>query len=159
LLSTRREKLSQGGLRRALTLRRARTVDAQLNSELRSYFMELLTSGLLRGHSIKPLNLIVIGCSADVVTDNLGDVLSKYAKRLDRAKCDISQVGVQLVTVGDNKEETMRMSKLDNELHREKRVRVRTRTSLPVRPVFSWCCYRIWLIRLPIKVTQTSGLW
>lgn len=68
---------------------------------------------------VKPLNLIVItdGRSTDEEEENnLVQVIVEIAKRLDKRKASLTQLGIQFLQVGDDEDATNTLRKLDNDL-------------------------------------------
>ncbi|EFP85885.1 uncharacterized protein PGTG_11641 [Puccinia graminis f. sp. tritici CRL 75-36-700-3] len=68
---------------------------------------------------IKPLNLIVITNGEGDDPDTLAHALAGFSDRLDLGRFPLTQLGVQFVQIGDERDATRFLQALDNELKSE----------------------------------------
>ena len=64
--------------------------------------------------SVKPINIIVV--TDGEPTDEPGDVIRQFAKRLDKRAAPPYQVGIQFFQVGDDEEASRSLGRLDDDL-------------------------------------------
>ncbi|EHS63795.1 uncharacterized protein PGTG_21812 [Puccinia graminis f. sp. tritici CRL 75-36-700-3] len=68
---------------------------------------------------IKPLNLIVITDGEGDDPDTLAHALAGFSNRLDLGRFPLTQLGVQFVQIGDDRDATRFLQALDDELKSE----------------------------------------
>ncbi|XXG95780.1 hypothetical protein Hte_002051 [Hypoxylon texense] len=86
----------------------------RLGHILDGYLDEMRRQWRLRGHRIKPLNLIVI--TAGITDDDPGETLMRTARKLDEMKAPSYQVGVQFFRMGQNENARRKLELLDGDL-------------------------------------------
>lgn len=93
-----------------------------LEKILRPYMLKLeaaVEAG--RPDSVKPINIVVITDGAP--TDDPESVITVFAKRLDKGDFPLSQVGIQMLQVGNDPGATRALQELDDELSNKHGIR------------------------------------
>lgn len=79
-----------------------------------THYERVVAAGGGDASSVKPINIIVV--TDGEPTDEPGDVIRQFAKRLDKHAAPPYQVGIQFFQVGDDKEASKALGRLDDDL-------------------------------------------
>ncbi|KAA1073704.1 hypothetical protein PGT21_023052 [Puccinia graminis f. sp. tritici] len=93
--------------------------DVRIEELLGVYLNRLEEARATNRAPIKPLNLIVITNGEGDDPDTLAHALAGFSDRLDLGRFPLTQLGVQFVQIGDERDATRFLQALDNELKSE----------------------------------------